>query len=128
MVDDERMPLLPGEQPVMKKVRFRTLGCYPLTARHRERGGHTAGHHPGNAARPVFGAPGPRHRPRRGGFDGEEEAGGLFLTTRQSDLIASDIDAYLRAHERKSLLRFITCGRSMTASRRSSAGCCTNRN
>jgi len=29
---------------------------------------------------------------------------------RQSDLIASDIDAYLRAHERKSLLRFITCG------------------
>src|SRR5260370_10234101 len=31
MVDDERMPLGPGEQPVMKKVRFRTLGCYPLT-------------------------------------------------------------------------------------------------
>ena len=29
---------------------------------------------------------------------------------RQSDLIASDIGAYLRAHERKSLLRFITCG------------------
>ena len=31
MVDDERLPLLPGEKPVMKKVRFRTLGCYPLT-------------------------------------------------------------------------------------------------
>jgi sulfate adenylyltransferase subunit 2 len=31
MVDDERMPLAPGEQPMMKKVRFRTLGCYPLT-------------------------------------------------------------------------------------------------
>jgi len=31
MVDDERMRLLPGEVPVMKKVRFRTLGCYPLT-------------------------------------------------------------------------------------------------
>jgi sulfate adenylyltransferase subunit 2 len=31
MVDDERMPLNPGEQPVMKTVRFRTLGCYPLT-------------------------------------------------------------------------------------------------
>lgn len=31
MVDDERMPLEPGETPVMKKVRFRTLGCYPLT-------------------------------------------------------------------------------------------------
>jgi sulfate adenylyltransferase subunit 2 len=31
MVDDQRMPLAPGEQPMMKKVRFRTLGCYPLT-------------------------------------------------------------------------------------------------
>jgi sulfate adenylyltransferase subunit 2 len=31
MVDDERMPLHPGEQPMLKKVRFRTLGCYPLT-------------------------------------------------------------------------------------------------
>ena len=31
MVDDERMPLRAGEVPVMRKVRFRTLGCYPLT-------------------------------------------------------------------------------------------------
>jgi sulfate adenylyltransferase subunit 2 len=31
MVDDERMPLNPGETPEMKSVRFRTLGCYPLT-------------------------------------------------------------------------------------------------
>src|SRR3972149_5170431 len=31
LVDDERMPLNPGEAPMMKKVRFRTLGCYPLT-------------------------------------------------------------------------------------------------
>ena len=31
MVDDDRMPLEPGESPMMKKVRFRTLGCYPLT-------------------------------------------------------------------------------------------------
>lgn len=31
MVDDERMPLAPGERPIMKSVRFRTLGCYPLT-------------------------------------------------------------------------------------------------
>jgi sulfate adenylyltransferase subunit 2 len=31
MVDDERMPLLPGEKPQMRMVRFRTLGCYPLT-------------------------------------------------------------------------------------------------
>jgi sulfate adenylyltransferase subunit 2 len=32
MVDDDRFPLINGEQPVMKKIRFRTLGCYPLTA------------------------------------------------------------------------------------------------
>jgi len=31
MVDDDRMPLRPGEVPMLKKVRFRTLGCYPLT-------------------------------------------------------------------------------------------------
>ena len=31
MVDDERMPMEPGETPKMKMVRFRTLGCYPLT-------------------------------------------------------------------------------------------------
>ncbi|GAP66489.1 sulfate adenylyltransferase subunit 2 [Mizugakiibacter sediminis] len=31
MVDDERMPLRPGETPMLKRVRFRTLGCYPLT-------------------------------------------------------------------------------------------------
>jgi sulfate adenylyltransferase subunit 2 len=31
MVDDDRMPLLAGEQPQWRSVRFRTLGCYPLT-------------------------------------------------------------------------------------------------
>ncbi len=31
MVDDDRLPLRPGEVPQLRKVRFRTLGCYPLT-------------------------------------------------------------------------------------------------
>ena len=31
MVDDERFPLAPGETPVERTIRFRTLGCYPLT-------------------------------------------------------------------------------------------------
>jgi len=31
MVDDDRMPLHEGEVPKMESVRFRTLGCYPLT-------------------------------------------------------------------------------------------------
>ena len=32
MVDDERYPLRDDEVPEMRKIRFRTLGCYPLTA------------------------------------------------------------------------------------------------
>lgn len=32
MVDDDRLPLEPGKVPTMRKVRFRTLGCYPITA------------------------------------------------------------------------------------------------
>ena len=31
MVDDERFPLMVGEEPIMRSIRFRTLGCYPLT-------------------------------------------------------------------------------------------------
>jgi sulfate adenylyltransferase subunit 2 len=31
MVDDDRLPLLPGEHPELRRVRFRTLGCYPLS-------------------------------------------------------------------------------------------------
>jgi sulfate adenylyltransferase subunit 2 len=31
MVDDDRLPLEPGETPQLRQVRFRTLGCYPLT-------------------------------------------------------------------------------------------------
>jgi len=31
MVDDDRFPLKPGERPVTRSIRFRTLGCYPLT-------------------------------------------------------------------------------------------------
>ena len=31
MVDDDRLPLKPGEKPEYKSIRFRTLGCYPLT-------------------------------------------------------------------------------------------------
>jgi sulfate adenylyltransferase subunit 2 len=32
VLDDDRLPLQPGETPQMKQVRFRTLGCWPLTA------------------------------------------------------------------------------------------------
>ena len=43
MVDDDRMPLEPGEEPLRKKVRFRTLGCYPLTGAVESERRHAAG-------------------------------------------------------------------------------------
>ena len=80
LVDDERLELRPGERPAMKRVRFRTLGCYPLTGAiesdattledivretrittHSERHGRTIDHHD------DF------------GFNGKKETGGLFL-------------------------------------------------
>ena len=41
MVDDDRLPLLPGEEPQHRLVRFRTLGCYPLTGAIEVGGGRT---------------------------------------------------------------------------------------
>lgn len=42
MVDDERLPLAPGEEPEMMRVRFRTLGCYPLTGAVRSEAANVA--------------------------------------------------------------------------------------
>ena len=105
MVDDERMRLHPGETPMMKSVRFRTLGCYPLTGAVES----TAATLPQIIQEMLLTTTserqGPGDRPRRLRLDGEEEAGGLFLMTavdvnayRPSELIAADIDAYLRSH------------------------------
>src|SRR5215471_18135573 len=63
-----------------------------------------------DAARAHFGAPGKGDRLRLVRIDGEEEAGGLLLMTRNRDAIAGDVESYLEAHARKDLLRFITCG------------------
>jgi bifunctional enzyme CysN/CysC len=43
-------------------------------------------------------------------FDGREETRGISDMSHQSDLISEDILAYLAQHERKELLRFLTCG------------------
>jgi sulfate adenylyltransferase subunit 2 len=43
VVDDHRLPLLPGETPRLESVRFRTLGCYPLTAAVRSTASDLAG-------------------------------------------------------------------------------------
>ncbi len=93
MVDDERMPLEPGEKPMMKKVRFRTLGCYPLTGAIESEADTLLGHHSRDAVDHNLRAPGPRHRPRYVGFHGKKEAGRVLLMAHKSDLIAGDIEA-----------------------------------
>ena len=110
MVDDDRMPLEPGETPEMKTSAVPHARLLSADRRHRERRGHAPGNHPGDAAHPTFRAPGTRDRSRSVRVDGEEKGGRLLLMSHAPDLIEADIEGYLRAHEHKSLLRFITCG------------------
>ena len=64
MVDDERLPLEPGEQPQMRRVRFRTLGCYPLTGAIESEADTLRRHHRRNAQDHHVRAPGPPYRLR----------------------------------------------------------------
>ena len=101
MVDDERLPLLPGEQPVQRQVRFRTLGCYPLTGAVESSADTLAKVIDELQVGPHQRAPGPRHRPRRRCLDGE----------RRSRRATSDGRAASQSPpSRPDLLRFITCG------------------
>lgn len=43
MVDDDRMPLNPGEIPELRMIRFRTLGCYPLSGAIESEAGNVSG-------------------------------------------------------------------------------------
>ena len=80
MVDDDRFRFLPGEKPRMRKIRFRTLGCYPLTGA-IESDADTLDEidrrDAGSGGKRAHDA---RHRQgRRLGEHGEEEAGGVLL-------------------------------------------------
>ena len=114
MRDDERMKLRPGETVENRLVRFRTLGCYPLTGAIEFGRRQPGGHRQRDADRPHLRAPGPPHRPRRGRLDGKEEARRVFLSMRhilaESVAAAENVRDYLAGQERKSLLRFLTCG------------------
>ena len=79
MVDDDRLPLEPGETPEMRRVRFRTLGCYPLTGAIEFDGADRRRHRRRAAQRATLRAAGPADRQRRGRLDGAQEARGLFL-------------------------------------------------
>ncbi len=79
MVDDERMRLRPGEEPMMKRVRFRTLGCYPLTGAIESDATTLPEIIEEMLLREELRAAGPSDRPRRDGVNGAEEARGVFL-------------------------------------------------
>jgi sulfate adenylyltransferase subunit 2 len=63
MVDDERFPLKPGEKPVERSIRFRTLGLLSAHRRGGERSGDAAAGDSGDAADDHLGAPGTGDRP-----------------------------------------------------------------
>ena len=116
MVDDDRLPLAPGEEPRMEKIRFRTLGCYPLTGAIRS----DAETLPEIIAEMRAST----NSERQGrlidhdeiGFDGKEKARGIFLMlsgrrqssaasarTRRAPSVSQDASA-------PPTLRLITCG------------------
>ena len=110
MVDDERLPLGPGEQPQSRVVRFRTLGDYPFSGAVESSATTLPAIIQEMLLATDLRAAGPDDRLRRSRLDGAEEEGGLLLMLPESELIATDIDAYLAQHERKELVRFLTCG------------------
>ena len=100
----------PARSPRMRRVRFRTLGCYPLTGAVESRRRHAAGDHPGDAARAHVRAAGPRHRPRFERVDGKEEAGRLLLMHAERRIADRCRRSPTPRTRQKDLLRFITCG------------------
>jgi hypothetical protein len=118
MIDDDRFWLKPAEKPELRSIRFRTLGCYPLTGAVESTAKTLPEVIQEMLLTTTLGASGSRDRPRSVGEHGEEEeAGRLFLMSGPNEvvyqtdkLIAEDIDANLEQHQHKTLLRFITCG------------------
>ena len=87
MVDDDRMRLLPGEKPMMKKVRFRTLGCYPLSGGVESDADTVGCDHSGDLKCGIFGTYQSCDRQgRRSSQHGETEKGGLLLDERITEI------------------------------------------
>ena len=115
MVDDDRMPLKEGEVPMQKKVRFRTLGCYPLTGA-VESNAETVE----EIVQEMLLTTTSERQGRV--IDGDNSSmedkkkDGYFLMSdtaykiQEEELIRGDISWYLNRHETKDLLRFLTCG------------------
>ena len=126
MVDDDRMPLEPGEEPELKQVRFRTLGCYPLTGAIESDRDDAAGDHPGDAARADVRAAGARHRlrRRRPRWRRRSARGTSDAASTSSPRTSSPTST--RTSTRASCASSRAAA-STTARARSSAGCCTSR-
>ena len=109
MVDDDRMSLEPGEKPVMEMVRFRTLGCYPLTGAIRS----TAATLPEIIQEMLLSKTSERQGrvidKDAGASMEDKKQAGVFLMSEQ-DLLKTDIAGYLARQAEKDTLRFITCG------------------
>ena len=86
MVDDDRLPLKPGEKPEMRRVRFRTLGCYPLTGAVDSNATTLPEIIQEMLLTKIVRAARPADRPRPSRVDGEEEEGRVFLNC---DIVAS---------------------------------------
>jgi sulfate adenylyltransferase subunit 2 len=71
-----------GREAEMKKVRFRTLGCYPLTGAVESNADDADRHHSGNAADHDLRTPGPRDRSRQAASMEKKKQRGLFLMPR----------------------------------------------
>lgn len=111
MVDDNRMPESLRKTAKMEKVRFRTLGCYPLTGAVPS----DAETLPAIIQEMLL----TKVSERQGRLIDHDEAGSMEkkkwkgiskMAIAENNLIESDIEAYLKQHENKELLRFITCG------------------
>jgi 3'-phosphoadenosine 5'-phosphosulfate sulfotransferase (PAPS reductase)/FAD synthetase len=106
VLDDDRLPLAPGNGRTWRRVRFRTLGCYPLTGA-IEIGGRDGRRNRRRAAAVApFRAAGPADRRRRDSLDGAQKAPGLFLMPDGR----SNGGIGVQAAADRSLLRFLTCG------------------
>ncbi len=109
MLDDDRFPLNEGEKPQMRSIRFRTLGCYPLTAAIESTASTLAeviiemrSTHYLRAFRQVD-----RQRPVR--LHGKEEKGGVLLMSA-ANKAQLDMQQFIEMESSKSMLKFITCG------------------
>ena len=95
MVDDDRLPIHANEAVEIKRVRFRTLGCYPLTG--------AVESNADDLSSIVLELLNSRTSERQGraidsdsSVDGEEKAGGLFLVNNKEMSTSEEVNDYLR--------------------------------